>query len=193
MCLSSTRTNQISDEAELCEGSSPKVPSPSAAAQHERIFVDSAWIGPSRSTHCVLGAPFTALVGTLSTTQIAALLATFSADKYVLWVAASTPGGSMRIAVGFKEGHGPHDHMRAWAHAHELARGHAGIGTEAFGERLAAVHRAGARVTRAFPGFVEAARRAGWRVDEGALVGGSPATLVVELSDFVGNEDKKNI
>ena len=99
----------------------------------------------------------------------------------------------MRIAVGLKEGHGPHDHMRAWAHAHELARAHASIGTEAFGERLAAVHRAGAMVARALPGFMGAARRAGWRVDEGALVGGSPATLVVELSDFVGNEDKKNI
>ncbi|KAJ3006916.1 hypothetical protein NUW54_g3751 [Trametes sanguinea] len=53
--------------------------------------------------------------------HIAACLAFFAGEKYVLWF-TSEASSYPSLAVTFKDGHGPHDHLKAWSHAHEVAR-----------------------------------------------------------------------
>ncbi|KAH9930524.1 DUF647-domain-containing protein [Epithele typhae] len=163
----------------------PAVPGPAVVSSAERIFADpTRLLGPARA-HCTLGAPFHALFppGGLSDAQIARVLAAFARDRYVLWPA---PAG-LGAVVALKEGHAARDHLRAWAHAHEVARRRAGRA------RLREVVAAREVVERSFGTFVEAARAAGWKVDEGALVGGSPVTMSVEVGEGAAVEDKKRV
>ena len=178
------------------DGQKPTVPGPPAVSRHERIFTDSAWIRARGCppVHCALGVSFPTLTLPLTSNpaQIAAALSAFSEDKYVLWP-ASASGAPLRISVGLKEGHTPCDHLRAWAHAHEVVRMCGGRTPEGgFEGHLKAVREARACVRKCFPGFVDAARAARWKVDEGALVGGSPASMAVEVVE-AGGEDRKNV
>ena len=163
------------------------MPGPAAVARRERIFTDSAWLRTQPHAHCALGAPFAALAAPCaSDREVAAVLALFAEDRYVLW-----PRTPAAFVVALKAGHGPRDHLRAWALAHELSRapgGKKGGRSEearegAFDARLEAVRVSREKVARMFDGFMDEAKRAGWKIDESALVGGSPATIEVELGE----------
>ncbi|RDX46145.1 DUF647-domain-containing protein [Lentinus brumalis] len=185
-----------------------------AVSRRERIFVDSSWIVHDKKfpARCFLGVPFASIRGpctglgtvipflstpsrlrhdTLTDEETVALLEAFADEKYVLWF-ASAPAATVRLVVGLKEGHGPHDHLNAWAHAHEVVRICGSKTPSEFGTQLAAVQVALELVSKMFPSFVEAAKATGWKVDEGALVGGSPVTMSVELGGGV-LEDRKNV
>lgn len=164
-------------------------------SRQERIFTDSARIPISQHArgtyaHCALGVSFLSLSGRqpFSDEQIATLLEVFAHEKYLLWC-TSDP---LRIAVVLKDGHGPHDHLKAWAHAHEIAsicdrESHA----RGFNECLVAIRYALENVSRMFPLFLRAAQEVGWKTEEGVLVGGSPITVTIGEAEVL--EDKKDI
>ncbi len=110
-----------------------------------------------------------------------ALLRAFADEKYILTIAPASSAAPMHILVSFKEGHHARDHLKAWAHAHEVAWMCGGKTPSAFEARLRAVCAALESISRIFLGFVDAAKAVGRKVDEGALVGGSPVALSVEL------------
>ena len=77
-------------------------------------------------------------------------------------------------------------------HAHEVVRTCGSRTPSGFAAQLAAVRSTLDSVGTMFPEFVEAALAAGWKVDECALVGGSPMTMSVQLGGGLV-EDRKNI
>lgn len=165
-------------------------------ARQERIFTDSARI-PISSQHvraaptpCALGVSFSSLGGRqpLNEEQTAALLEVFAHEKYILWCTSDPP----RIAVVLKDGHGPHDHLKAWAHAHEIAPicGRK-LHQRGFDESLAVIRDGLQRVSRMFPLFLQGAQEAGWKTEEGVLVGGSPITIAIGEARVA--EGKKDI
>ena len=186
---------------------------PATVSRREKIFRESSWIGQDKTVpaRCMLGVPFaalrepctghsTSLLSFSSTTRLrqhaltdaetTAVLEAFTDEKYVLWF-ASAPSAALRVVVALKDGHSPSDHLKAWAHAHELVRQCGGRTPTGFETQLLAVRGALECVSRMFPGFVEQAKVAGWKIEESALVGGSPITMEIELLERVG-EDKKN-
>ncbi|KAI0360359.1 DUF647-domain-containing protein [Trametes cingulata] len=195
----------------------PSVPSYRTVARRERIFTDAACIscapdGQGALSYCTIGVPFSTITGSpahketswriwssprpgpqLDNTQIASLLHTFTDEKYILWY-TSFPSSALRMAIVLKEGHGAHDHLKAWAHAHEVARACAGRTPSDFESGVGVVREALARVSGMFEGFVGAAREAGWKTEEGALVGGSPVTVTIDVGDLNrALEDRKNV
>ncbi|KAI0634740.1 hypothetical protein C8Q77DRAFT_651327 [Trametes polyzona] len=147
-------------------------------ARREHIFADPARIPCSSSprgghAHCSLGVSFASLAGRET-----------RPDR------RPSPGLSER-----EDGHGPHDHLKAWAHAHEVAASHSQASPRAFEERLAIVQQKLNRVSRLFPAFLDAARVAGWKTEESVLVGGSPVTISVSVEERAdeGREDKKTV
>ncbi|KAI0765221.1 vitamin B6 photo-protection and homoeostasis-domain-containing protein [Fomes fomentarius] len=185
-------------------------------SRREKIFTDSSYITQDKvaPARCTLGVPFASLRGPCTshsvTTSLApfasasrlrpdalneqettAVLSAFSDERYVLWF-ASAPGAAVHVLVALKDGHAPPDHLKAWAHAHELVRQVGGRTPTEFGTRLTAVRSALECVGCMMPGFVEDARAVGWKIEEGVLVGGSPVTMEVEIFGGAG-DDKKNV
>ncbi|KAI0371375.1 DUF647-domain-containing protein [Pilatotrama ljubarskyi] len=194
----------------------PSVPGYQNVARRERIFTDAARIrcphqGRGVLAHCAIGVPFSTISSSgerkttrwdiwsprrtsphwLEKDQIAALLQGFAEEKYILWY-ASDASSALSMAIVLKEEHGAHDHLKAWAHAHEVARICEGRTPIDFKGRLEAVREGLKHVSRIFPWFVDAAEVAGWKTEEGALVGGSPVTVAVHIGDGV-LEDRKNV
>ena len=122
----------------------------------------------------------------LSDAEVVALLRAFVDEKYILTIASAPSPSPLHVIVSFKEGHCARDHLKAWAHAHEVAWMCGGKTPSGFAARLGAVGAAHESISRIFPSFVDAAKKAGWKVDEGALVGGSPIALSVELVERGG-------
>ncbi|PIL22760.1 hypothetical protein GSI_15454 [Ganoderma sinense ZZ0214-1] len=185
------------------------VPTYAVVSHHEKIFTDSSWIdcGGTLPARVTLGATFALLRhpkaaseswlygfktrprsrhDALSDAEVVALLRAFADEKYILTIAPASPARPLHVLVSFKEGHSARDHLKAWAHAHEVAWMCGGKTPAEFEARLGAVGAALESVARIFPGFVDAAKAAGWKVDEGALVGGSPVALSVELVERGG-------
>ena len=179
-----------------------KVPTYTTISRQEKIFTGSSWIdcGATRSARVTLGTTFASLRDpnvlceswlshlnprplheTLRDAEVVALLRLFANEKYILTITPASPTSHLHILVGFKEGHRARDHLKTWAHAHEVAWMCGSKMPDGFDARLEAVRTALERISRIFPGFVDAAKAVGWKVDEGALVGGSPVALSVEL------------
>ncbi|KAI0634737.1 DUF647-domain-containing protein [Trametes polyzona] len=170
-----------------------------SVARRERIFADPARIPCSSSprgghAHCSLGVSFASLAGreTLGDDEIVALLRVFASERYILWYTADP---LPKVHVVLKDGHGPHDHLKAWAHAHEVAASYSQVTPRAFEERLNMVQETLDQASRLFPAFLDAARVAGWKTEESVLVGGSPVTISVSVGERAdeGREDKKTV
>ncbi|KAH9887289.1 DUF647-domain-containing protein [Cubamyces lactineus] len=200
------------------------VPDYIVVSRREYIFPNPARISsPSRGgtarAYCSFGVPFSTISGSqtrskgawniFATTktetprqvtdeQVVTCLKLFADEKYILWYTARSASASQppSLAIVLKDGHGPHDHLKAWAHAHEVARLSRSRCPSTFDAELAIVRDALARISRIFPSFLDAARAAGWKTEEGALVGGSPVTIAVDMLQADGVpilEDKKTI
>ncbi|KAI8986615.1 DUF647-domain-containing protein [Trametes punicea] len=200
----------------------PRVPDYLTVSRREGIFTNPARIpcysqSSDASALCALGISFSSLSRptTQSTgisrtfrasrehrwhmddEQIASCVEVFTGEKYILWFTSdvSTTGCTYPPSLGavLKDGHGTLDHLKAWAHAHEVARLVCRRrNPSGFNEQLAVVRDALTHVSRMFPLFVDAAKVAGWKTEEGALVGGSPVTIVIEPPEST-IEDRKNI
>ncbi|KAH9932265.1 vitamin B6 photo-protection and homoeostasis-domain-containing protein [Fomitopsis serialis] len=188
----------------------PRILTPGAVSALEYIFVNPAALHDlsARSTpllgHCDIGSSFSAITSSASAilaadtlrpghnglrapdaSQIEAILEFFQDEKYILWFDPHARG-ACRMHVCLKEGHKPADHLKAWAHAQEVGRildGRAPGSFDTGGE--------------SFSAFLEGVLAAGWKVDEGGMVAGSPRVLSVGngetgLGDEI-DEDRKNV
>lgn len=108
------------------------------------------------------------------------LLELLQQESYILWYTKRSNRPS-NISVAFKAGHSPIDHLKAWAHAVEVAnrlsKPDAGNGSD---EKLLSIRDAYLAVEEAFPEFIEKLRSVGWAIDEGSIVVGLPSTIVVQ-------------
>lgn len=168
----------------------------------ERIFEHPARIRDARSAdiigHCVIGRSFSSMFDELADRKSAGsrtldipidgLFKLLKREAYVLWYAEGSNHRSIRITVALKEGHTPIDHLKAWAHAVELAKmcsNHDAQGGRSDNdEKLSLISHAYHAVEDVFQEFVEQLRSIGWGIDEGVIVVGLPPTIVV-------NEDVK--
>ncbi|KAI8968807.1 vitamin B6 photo-protection and homoeostasis-domain-containing protein, partial [Trametes punicea] len=194
----------------------PSVPSYLTISRLEHIFAQFTRIPCSShsseaSARCLLGVPFSTISeapmrsssisrifsssrpphSRMDDEQIAGCLELFTSEKYILWFTAD-PSCPPSLAVVLKEGHGPHDHLKAWAYAHEVARLSRGRTPSGFNTQLAVMRDALAHVSRMFPLFMDAAKMAGWKREEGVLVGGLPVTIAIETADFTF-ESRKDV
>ncbi|KAI9061637.1 DUF647-domain-containing protein, partial [Trametes sanguinea] len=193
----------------------PSVPDYRSISRDERIFTDAARISCSpdhdraHSARCSLAVSFARTTGhsthprtmfqmlgagrprrPMRDEHVVACLALFAEEKYVLWF-TSEASSYPSLAVTFKDGHGPHDHLKAWSHAHEVARLCRGRTPHAFDAQVDVVRDALAFTSRAFPMFIDASKAAGWKTEESVLVGGSPTTISVDMSDVVVEGKKR--
>lgn len=165
----------------------PRVLTPTAVAAQERIF--------PVPTSCHLGVPFAHISVALSASpaHLQTVLSSFSNERYLLWA-----DSTCCVRVCLKEGHLSEDQFKAWVHAQETARLLAGRAPRDFEIALAAVQTAYAVVEDAWPSFVDGVREAGWRIEEGGLLVGSPRTIRIETlesadSSSPSDEDRKRI
>lgn len=102
--------------------------------------------------------------------------------------------GACRMHVCLKENHNSADHLKAWAHAQEVGRILDGRAPRTFDVALSAVEIAYRLVEEAFPAFMEGIVAAGWKVEEGGMIAGSPRVLSVDThAKGEINEDRKDV
>lgn len=192
-----------------------RILTPEAVSAREYIFVDASALhdlsarGAPSLGHCRIGSSFSEITSNPSTTlaahsdkhglsapdtaQVHVILEFFEDEQYVLWFDPHARG-ACRMHVCLKEKHKPADHIKAWAHAQEVGRILDGRAPRSFEVALSAVEIAYRLVEEAFPAFMEGIVTAGWKVDEGGMISGSPSVLSVEAhSEGEIDEDRKNI
>ncbi|KAH9947073.1 vitamin B6 photo-protection and homoeostasis-domain-containing protein, partial [Amylocystis lapponica] len=189
-----------SSNAQNKNGAAALVLTPEEMATREYIFFDpsalyDATMPRTLLGHCHVGSAFKAVMSSLSTSQLRQVLDIFSDEMYILWYSAEAPDSSV-LHICLKHGHTPPDHLKGWAHAQELALASKGKPPRAFEERLDTVRATLVRVTELFAPFLAGALTAGWKIEEGGLLAGSPRTISVECGsgDEAGVlEDRKNV
>ncbi|KZT68412.1 DUF647-domain-containing protein [Daedalea quercina L-15889] len=197
----------------------PRILTPEAVSVQEGIFANpgalydlSVRAAPLLG-HCHIGSSFSAITSgpsaTLATTkssrsglyapntsEIETILEFFRDEKYVLWFDLHARS-ICRMHACLKEGHKPADHLKAWAHAQEVGRILNGRAPGSFDVAMSAVEIAFRLVEESFPAFLEGILAAGWKVEEGGMIAGSPRILTVgneEARPGEGmNEDRKNV
>lgn len=189
---------------------------PESVAMQERIFANPSALYHSLSGSdaalgtCQIGSSFAAIASPrvvpptspslqpLSSAEIEAVLEFFSEEKYVLWF-NSYSRSACQIHICLKAGHTPQDHLKAWVHAQEVALLLNRRMPQNFEAAMAAVQVANSVVEELFQYFVDKAQESGWKIEESALLSGSPRTISVESVDesvdatAFGEEDRKNI
>ncbi|KAH9835436.1 DUF647-domain-containing protein [Rhodofomes roseus] len=203
------------------QSGSPKILTPEAVSALEYIFVNPSRLHDlsARSApllgHCHIGSSFAAITSGAPTipgvdatksghkglhvpnaSQIESILEFFEDEQYVLWFDPHARG-ACRMHICLKAGHKPADHLKAWAHAQEAGRILDGRAPGSFDVAMSAVEIAFSLVEESFPAFLEGILAAGWKVDEGGMVAGSPLVLSVDngearLGEEV-DEDRKNV
>jgi hypothetical protein len=88
----------------------------------------------------------------------------------VLWY---DPSSQAKLYAYFKEGYTAVDALKAWVHAAEVARSSRG------NDLALAIQETHASLEELFPRFTQAMRKAGWLVDEGAILTSAPRSLIV--------------
>ena len=129
-------------------------------------------------------------------TSIHNTLKVFAQERYVLWYTWGGRSRPVNITIALKEGHTSVDHLKAWVHAVEIAGMCGGRHeVEKFkgesDERVALIRKAYATVEETFSVFVEDMRSLGWRIDEGAIITGSPSTIVVDQTEENASRGEK--
>ena len=196
-------------------GGKSRILTPQAVSAREYIFVNASVVhdlsarGAPVLGQCYIGSSFAAITSNPSATlavqlgkhglkspdatQIHVILKFFEDEQYVLWFDPHARG-TCCMHICLKEGHKPTDHLKAWAHAQEVGRILDGRAPGSFDVALSAVEIAYRLVEEAFPTFLEGILAAGWKVDEGGMIAGSPRVLSVETSaEGQIDEDRKNL
>jgi len=184
-----------------------KTLTPSEIASHERIF---EWPGVLRNGctdqimgHCTIGSPYsTVLADHADHAYHSSLLRIFKKERYILcFDARSIPrnGGrskTLRLHICLQEGYALLDQLKAWVHAEEIGRVWP---IECVNHRDAVILLESTYqiVDSHFTGFVKHMRDAGWNLDEGALMTGSPKAVFIsadgEFGACLDAEGKKDI
>lgn len=164
---------------------------PDETASRESIFPNPTSIG-ARGT-CLLGSSLSCFIPNklsaihkpgLSKPQLISLLEIFANEKYILWFDTSATSSHPILHVCLKEGHVSLDHLKGWIHAQQVVTHmESDHIAPSFDARLSIIRDTLDGIEELFPAFVKQARAAGWRVDEGALLAGSPKTISVREGD----------
>ena len=169
---------------------------PGDLARHERIFHYPPTLrnGLTNQTlgYCDIGARLSDVLTVRSDYQD--LLDVFSEQKYILCIDAQDVADGTRVPwihIYLKDGYTPLDQLKAWVHAMETAAlWTANSSTREHSSSADCTRDAFLIVELYFLPFVERMRQVGWKVDEGALLAGSPKSV---LPVGGSSEAKKNI
>ncbi|KAJ7670365.1 vitamin B6 photo-protection and homoeostasis-domain-containing protein [Mycena rosella] len=178
------------------ESSNLKFASPAQVSALERIFERPGVLREIRTTSvagvCTIGSSLNEVLG--GTLIPLPLLEQMQDERYVLWFDRSSlsfrpnaptelRAGAVHLHICLKEGHGPTDQLKAWAHAAEVGRmillqQRASFPRPAPAELVLAGYR---RVEPIFAGFMEGLRNVGWHTADAALLSGAPRALIVSI------------
>lgn len=174
---------------------------PSDLARHERIFQYQSTLrdGLTNQTlgYCTIGARLSDVLSVHS--DYRDLLDIFSGQKYVLCIDAQGDAGRSgrkipRINICLKEGHTPLDQLKAWIHAMETVKLWTANSAVRKRSSTDCIRDALLIVEVHFLPFVERMRQVGWKLDEGALLAGSPKSILMAVDgDANSPETKKDI
>ena len=181
-----------------------KTLTPSEIASEERIF---EWPGVLRNGctdqimgHCTIGSSYsTVLADHADHTYHSSLLRIFDKERYILcFDARSIPHNrrrskTLRLHICLQEGYTLLDQLKAWVHAEEIGR----VWPTDHGDMVPLLESTHQIVDDNFTGFVKHMRDAGWNLDEGALMTGSPEAVFISADGEFGaqmdEEGKKDI
>lgn len=174
-----------------------EVLAPADLARHERIFhypptLRNAFTNQTLG-YCSIGARLSDVLSVRSDYQD--LLNVFSEQKYILCIDAQD--GTVRVPwihICLKEGYTPLDQLKAWVHAMETAALWTANSTAREQSSANYIRDAFLTVELYFLPFVERMRQVGWNVDEGALLTGSPKSILLAVDGRLdSSEAKKDI
>ncbi|KAG2359614.1 vitamin B6 photo-protection and homoeostasis-domain-containing protein [Suillus spraguei] len=133
---------------------------------------------------CSLGVSVRYATTRCNTSHVLKMLQHFHEEPYVLFVAVPRSWGRRRpcILVSFKEGYGSLDQLRAWLHALEIAAMWSAQHTRPnpspseIEDMVLSSHET---LRKEFSRFMEYMKEAGWNVEEGAMMMGSPGSVIM--------------
>ncbi|KAG2133335.1 DUF647-domain-containing protein [Suillus clintonianus] len=141
--------------------------------------------------HCSLGVSVQYAMTRCSTSHVLKMLQHFQEEPYVIFVAEPRTWGRRgpSILVCFKEGYGSLDQLRAWLHALEIAAiwsaraMRAGASASEVEDMVLSTRET---LRKEFSRFLGCLKETGWNVEEGAMMMGSPGSVIMS------SETKKN-
>ncbi|KAG1733976.1 vitamin B6 photo-protection and homoeostasis-domain-containing protein [Suillus lakei] len=132
--------------------------------------------------HCSLGVSVQYAMTRCSISHVLKMLQHFEEEPYVLFAAESQSWGQRGpcILVCFKEGYGSLDQLRAWLHALEIA---AIWSTQPMRPTVSEIEdmvlSTHEMLRKEFSRFMGCLREAGWNIEEGAMMMGSPRSVIM--------------
>ena len=176
-----------------------KILSAAQISKTERVFEQPGIYRDPRTNevtvHCTIGSSFSSI---LRRPVASSLLNIFDGDRYLLWFdhrslhhirgrPGQTVSAPLRLHICLKEGHTPADHLKAWVHAGEIGRMWTQVSlTEIQNDedQATAIIRVSYRqVHECFPTFRKGLMDAGWNTVDGALMTGSPKTILTSIAE----------
>lgn len=139
--------------------------------------------------HCSLGVSVQYAMARCNTPHVLKMLQHFQAEPYVLFVAEPGSWGQRGpcILVSFKEGYVSLDQLRAWLHALEVAAIWSARPNPSPSEIEDMVLSTRETLRKEFSHFIWYVKEAGWNVEEGAMMMGSPGSVIMS------SETKKDV
>lgn len=135
--------------------------------------------------HCSLGVSVQYAMTLCNTSHVRRMLQHFQEEPYVLFVVESRSWGQRGpcILVSFKEGYGSLDQLRAWLHALEIASmwstRHMRPSVTSPSEIEDIVLSTHETLRKEFSRFMVCMKEAGWNTEEGAMMMGSPGSVIM--------------
>ncbi|KAG2140778.1 DUF647-domain-containing protein [Suillus cothurnatus] len=132
--------------------------------------------------HCSLGVSVQYAMTRCTTSHVLKMLQHFQAVPYVLFVAGPPSWGQRGpcILVSFKEGYGSLDQLHAWLHAQEIAAmwsaRHMRPSPSEIEDLVLSTHET---LRKEFSRFMGCMKEAGWNIEEGAMMMGSPGSVIM--------------
>jgi hypothetical protein len=132
--------------------------------------------------HCSLGVSVQYAMTRCTTSHVLKMLQHFQAVPYVLFVAEPPSWGQRGpcILVSFKEGYGSLDQLHAWLHAQEIAAmwsaQHMRPSPSKIEDLVLSTHET---LRKEFSRFMGCMKEAGWNIEEGAMMMGSPGSVIM--------------
>jgi hypothetical protein len=172
--------------------------SPAQVASMERIFERSGVLRDTPTNivlgHCTIGSSLSSILSGHISQNV---LNTFSRQRYFIWFDRQClhylPGrdtpiikGFLRLHICLKEGHTPMDQLKAWVHAIEVGRSYKqlpGSASSGGDDIFRLLHTTYLMVDSMFPEFEYRLRVGRWDVDAGAMLTGTPRSVLVSVQE----------
>lgn len=131
--------------------------------------------------HCSLGVSVQHAMTLCNASHVLAMLQHFQEEPFVLFIADHKQWGQQEpsILVCFKDGYDALDQLRAWLSALEIAatwNAHPSSTISEIENIVASAHEA---LKKQFPRFMQCLKEVGWNIEEGAMMMGSPGSVIM--------------